>query len=258
VSPGLDPIVTAAVCLFGSLVPLAALAYAVRRRRVAVIVLALFTALGVNVIFAAYALPSAAATNNSSTFWMSGLNGTTFGCAGASDMYQTAPTTDANGNPYLFSSASSYTYCSDTFAAAQSLNAGAITANFYVANSNSTKDCTLQGDLLWWHAATSTSSTLYSSGTQTVLIPRNHAAAALYTWTWNTSAAAFANGDRLHFTISTFSGVCTSTAYDTQYGASNFASNIVVATIVPEAVAPLALLAPVVPLAMRRWWRRRR
>jgi len=239
----------------GMWLPIAMVLYALVRHRIAVVLLAFCVGVSVNVIFVAHAVPANAATTNTSDFYMSGLNGNTFGCTGVKDMYQTGPADSANGSVYSGGAGVSQTFCSDIFSSAQSLSAGTTVANMYFANSSGTKDCNVMGELFWFHASNSTTTSL---GSGTTTIPHNNAAAIDFTWSWATSAvAAFADGDRLEYTL-TFTSAwsnCSSTAYDAYY--VGFASRITVATIVPETVAGLLLLAPALPLATY-WWKRRR
>jgi hypothetical protein len=77
----------------------------------------------------------------------------------------------------------------------------------------------------------------------------------LYTDSFTTSAETFNLGDRLSLDITApnDSTNCSATLW---YDASTTASKLTVATLVPEGVAGLMLLAPALPLALR-WWRRR-
>jgi hypothetical protein len=72
----------------------------------------------------------------------------------------------------------------------------------------------------------------------------------------STSAATFATGDRLVFelTVPNDSANC---AVRLSYDEATVPSKLTVATIVPEGVAGLLLLAPALPFGAR-WWKRRR
>ena len=239
--------------VFGLWLSLGVLVYAVRRQRVAVVALAFCLGLTVNVVFIANAAPANAAADNTTDFYMTGAS--TFGCSGVKNMPQTPPPDSSGGVVYPGGAGVSNTFCSDTFSSAQSLSAGTTVANMYFANSSGTKDCVVQGELFWFHASNSTTTSL---GSGTTTIPHNNAAAIDFTWSWATSAvAAFANGDRLEYTLTyTSSGTnCSNTAYDAYY--VGFASRITVAMIVPEHVAGLLPLALALPPAAR-WWKRRR
>jgi hypothetical protein len=239
--------------IFGLWVPLALMLYAVRRRRVAVLALAFCVGLSVNVVFLAHAVPANAAADNTTDFYMTGAN--TYGCSGVKNMPQTAPPDNSGGVVYAGGSGVSNTFCSDTFSSSQSLSAGTTVANMYFANSSGTKDCNVLGELFWFHNSNSTTTSLGSGATT---IPHNNAAAIDFSWSWPTSAvAAFADGDRLEYTLTyTSSGTnCNNTAYDAYY--VGFASRITVATIVPEGVVGLLPLAASLPFAAR-WWKRRR
>ncbi|HEV8656754.1 MAG TPA: hypothetical protein VGR85_14700 [Candidatus Limnocylindria bacterium] len=237
--------------VFGVWIPLAVLIYALHRRRIAVLVLAFCVGLSVNVVFLANAVPANAAADNSSTFYWT--LGSGFGCTpGIHDAGQTNVNDGATGPG---SAGRTYTDCSDTFASGQSLQAGTTIANLNFWNTSGTKDCTINAELQHWHASSSTVTSLGTSGTITV--PANTNTLTAFNWSWSTSAATFADGDRLYF-LMTFTGSgsnCNNTtlSYTTLANPTYFT----VATVVPEHVAGLLLLAPALPLAVR-WWQRRR
>src|SRR2546426_12535429 len=252
-NPAVPPIALAGAFILGLWIPLGVLLYAVRRQRVAVVALAFCLGLTVNVAFLANAVPANAAADNTTDFYMTGAS--TFGCSGVKNMPQAPPPDSSGGVVYSGGAGVSNTFCSDTFSSAQSLSAGTTVANMYFANSSGTKDCVVQGELFWFHASNSTTTSL---GSGTTTIPHNNAAAIDFTWSWATSAVgAFANGDRLEYTLTyTSAGTnCSNTAYDAYY--VGFASRITVAMIVPEHVAGLLPLALALPSAAR-WWKRRR
>ena len=239
--------------VFGVWVPLGVLLYAIRRRRVAAIVLAFCVGLSVNVIFLSNAIPADAATNNTSDFFIT--SGSSFGCGGTvRDLPQTNSGSTRAGFPG--GAGVSYTFCSDTFDSGQSLAAGTTTADITLSNSNATKDCSVSGELLWWHTATSTSTTLGTPGATTV--PANTNTYTTFSWSWATSGVSpFADGDGLRFifTFTSSGSNCNNTSLWGTILAQP--SKITVATIVPEGVAGLLLLAPALPLGAR-WWKRRR
>src|SRR5439155_10814248 len=120
------------------------LLYAIRRRRFAVVALAFSLGLTVNVVFLANAVPANAAADNSSDFYLGGVQ-QTFACGGTiRDMSQTAPT-GGGGFTRPGGAGTAYTWCSDAFASSQSLNAGTTTANLYFSNTSASKDCAIQG-----------------------------------------------------------------------------------------------------------------
>jgi hypothetical protein len=237
--------------VFGVWVPLAVLLYAIRRQRVATVVLAFCVGLSVNVVFLANAVPANAAATNSSTFYWT--LGSGFGCTpGIHNAVQTNANDGATGpgGPGV-----TYTDCSDTFSSSQSLAAGTTTANLSFWNSSASKDCTVVGELQWWHASSSTASSLGTSST--ITIPANTNTITTFNWSWATAAATFANGDRLYF-LMTFTGSgsnCNNTAL--VYTTLAQPSYYTVATIVPENVLGLLLLGPALPFAIRRWKGRR-
>jgi hypothetical protein len=237
--------------VFGLWLPLALLLYAIRGQRVAVVVLAFCLGLSVNVAFLANAVPANAAADNSGTFYWT--LGSGFGCtSGTHDAKQTNVNDGATGPG---SAGRTYTDCSDTFASSQSLQAGTTVANLNFWNTSASKDCTINAELQHYHAASSTVTSLGTSGTITV--PANTNTLTAFNWSWSTSAATFADSDRLYF-LMTFTGSgsnCNNTtlSYTTLANPTYFT----LATIVPEYVAGLLPLALAVPLAAR-WWKRRR
>jgi ABC-type transport system involved in multi-copper enzyme maturation permease subunit len=249
-TPG-SPAAVGSAFVFGLWVPLAVLLYAIRRRRIAVVALAFCLGLSVNVVFLANAVPANAAANNSSTFYWT--LGSGFGCtAGTHDAPQTNLNDGATGPG---SAGRTYTDCSDTFSSGQSLQAGTTVANLNFWNTSASKDCTINAELQHYHAASATVTSLGTSGTITVLANTNTLTA--FNWSWSTSAATFAGGDRLYF-LMTFTGAgsnCNNTtlSYTTLANPTYFT----VAMIVPEHVAGLLPLALALPLAAR-WWKRRR
>jgi hypothetical protein len=250
-SDQISPVALVPAFVFGVWVPLAVLLYAIRRQRLATVVLAFCVGLSVNVVFLADAVPANAATDNTADFFLT--QGSGFGCGGTvRDMTQT----NSGAGPFSFSGGAgvAYTFCSDTFASAQSLNAGTTVASPNLTNSSGTKDCDVSGELLWWHASTSTTTSLGTPGTG--IVPANTNAYTVITWSWATSGVSFADGDRLRF-IFTFTGTgsnCNNTVLWSTTPANP--SKITVATIVPEGVVGLLLLAPALPVGVR--WRKRR
>ena len=235
--------------------PVAMLVYAFAHRRVGVIVLALCLGLSVNVVYVANAVPANAAASNTNQFWFNNCCTQTFACpSGIWDLLQSSAGLTSNTSR-VGGTGVSYTYCSDTFTSSQSLQANTTTANLYMANGSSTKTCDFTGELLWYQAASSTTTSLGLSATQT--IPTNTSANAPMSFSWATTAvASFADGDRLYFTV-TFTSTgpnCNNSALTTGVIAP---SNFVTATIVSEVVIGFLLLAPALPLAAR-WWKRRR
>jgi len=171
---------------FGSLVPLAMLVYAVHRQRVAVVVLAFAVGLSINVVFLANAVPANAAADNTSQFWFNNCCTQTFACpSGIWDLLQSSAGLTSN-SARLGGAGVSYTYCSDTFSSSQSLQANTTTANFYMTNGSSSKTCDFTGELLCYHGASSTTTSLGLSPTQT--LATNTPAGSLVSFSWATSA----------------------------------------------------------------------
>jgi hypothetical protein len=255
VAAGADPMVppTALVPAFvlGLWVPLAVLLYAVRRQRVAVVALAFCLGLTVNIAFLANAVPANAAASNSSTFYWT--LGSGFGCTpGTHDARQTN-LNDGSSGPG--SAGVTYTDCSDIFSSAQSLAAGTTTANLNFWNTSASKDCTITAELQHYQAASSTASTLGVSGT--ITIPANTNTVTTFNWSWATSAATFADGDRLYFMLHWTGTGSNCNSSGTQYTTLAQPAYFTTATIVPETIVGLLLLAPALPFAAR-WWKRRR
>ena len=250
-----NPLVTASTLLpafiFGVGLPLAVLLYAVRRQRVAVVALAFCLGLTVNVAFLANAVPANAAASNSSTFYWT--LGSGFGCTPG---IHNAPQTNVNdGSTGPGSAGATYTDCSDTFSSDQSLAAGTTTANLSFWNTSASKDCTITGELQHYHAASSTASSLGVSGT--ITIPANTNTVTTFNWSWATSAATFADGDRLYFMLHWTGTGSNCNSSGTQYTTLAQPAYFTLATIVPENVLGLLLLAPALPIGAR-WWKRRR
>jgi hypothetical protein len=246
-----DPAILVPAFVFGLWIPLAVLLYAIRRQRVAVVALAFCLGLTVNVGFLANAVPANAAADNSTTFYLT--LGSGFGCTPG---IHNAPQTNVNdGATGPGSAGRTYTDCSDTFSSGQSVQAGTTIANLNFWNTSASKDCTINAELQHYHAASSTVTSLGTSGTITV--PANTNTLTAFNWSWSTSAATFADGDRLYF-LMTFTGSgsnCNNTtlSYTTLANPTYFT----LATIVPEYIAGLFPLALALPFAAR-WWKRRR
>jgi len=246
-----DPAILVPAFVFGLWIPLAVLLYAIRRQRVAVVALAFCLGLTVNVGFLANAVPANAAADNSTTFYLT--LGSGFGCTPG---IHNAPQTNVNdGATGPGSAGRTYTDCSDTFSSGQSVQAGTTIANLNFWNTSASKDCTINGELQHYHAASSTVTSLGTSGTITV--PANTNTLTAFNWSWSTSAATFADGDRLYF-LMTFTGSgsnCNNTtlSYTTLANPTYFT----LATIVPEYIAGLFPLALALPFAARSWKRRR-
>jgi hypothetical protein len=246
----MSPLELVLLFVFGAWVPLGVLVYAIRRRRVGAIVLAFCVGLSVNVAFLANAVPAKAASGNTSLFYLYGPNSS---ACGNSPMGQT--NADTGPASYPGGAGINYFWCSDTFASSQSLSAGTIQAEVSLTNSSGTKDCLYYGELFWWHAATSTSTSIGQSSLQT--LPNSTNTITTFTWSWSTSAVTFADGDMLRFLYrfhSSASNCTSSTAWSTTLAQP---AKITVAMIVSESVAGLLLLAPGVPLGAR-WWKRKR
>jgi hypothetical protein len=242
--------------LVGTMLPLAILALGWLRlhRRVTAIVLAFSLGLGTNVVYLAHAVPADAAAGNTSDFFLT--LGSGYGCAG-SPVIRDMPQTNINDGASMPGAAGrQYPWCSDTFASTQSLGAGTTVASIQGWNTSASKDCTVSGELLWWHFASDTLTSLGTPGT--TIFPRNTSTVTLFTWSWPTSAvAAFATGDRLRFIFTFVSGGSNCNNAGIQATMLANPSKITTATIVPEGVAGLLLLAPMLPFAAR-WWKRRR
>jgi hypothetical protein len=255
VAAGADPMVPPAALVpafvLGLWVPLAMLLYAVRRQRVAVVALAFCLGLTVNVAFLANAVPANAAASNSSTFYWT--LGSGFGCTpGTHDAKQTNVNDGASGPG---SAGVTFTDCSDTFSSGQSLAAGTTTANLSFWNTSASKDCTITGELQHYQAASSTATSLGVSGT--ITIPANTNTVTTFNWSWATSAATFADGDRLYFMLHWTGTGSNCNSSGTQYTTLAQPAYFTTATIVPETIVGLLLLAPTLPF-VARWWKRRR
>lgn len=254
---GADPMVPPAALVpafvFGLWLPFAVLLYAVRRQRVAAVALAFCLGLSVNVAFLANAVPANAAvdTSNSTFYWTLGSG---FGCTpGTHDAKQTNVNDGSTGPG---SAGVTYTDCSDTFSSGQSLAAGTTTANLNFWNTSASKDCTVTTELQWWHSSSSTVTSLGTS--QTITIPANTNTITTFNWSWATAAvAAFADSDRLYFLLHWTGTGANCNSSGTQYTTLANPAYFSIATLVPESVAGVLILAPGIPLAAR-WWKRRR
>jgi cellulose synthase/poly-beta-1,6-N-acetylglucosamine synthase-like glycosyltransferase len=238
--------------LLGTAVPLALLVlgwWRLRRAAAAILVLAL--GLSVNVAFLANAVPADAAAGTSSDFYLSDGQ-TALGCAGAYDMYQTAPTGTGSFS-YPGGSGVTDTFCSDTFATGMALGAGTTVANLYMWNNSASKTCNISFALLWYHASTGTTTSLGTGSTS--LAART--STQLVTTSFATLAATFLANDRVHFTVTfTSSGAnCSNAGFAA--GTATYPSRITSATIVPEATVGFVLLAPALPVLIGAWRSRR-
>ena len=238
----------------GCVLPLGVVAFALRRRRAASLLLAFAVGLSVNVVYLANAVPANAAANNTNQFWFNNCCTQTFACpSGIWDLLQ-SPAGLTSNTARTGGAAVSYTYCSDTFSSSQSLQANTTTANFYVTNSSSSKICDFTGELLWYHAASSTTTSLGMSATQT--LATNTPPGSQMSFNWATSAvSSFADADRLYFTL-TFTSAGSNCSNSQLNTGINYPSNFTTATIVSEVVVGFLLVAPAIPLAMR--WRKLR
>src|SRR2546428_3052364 len=96
-------------------------------------------------------------------------------------------------------------------------------------------------------------SALIGSATAAITSP---ATATLVSTSFATSAVTFATGDFLQLDIYAPNDTVNCTS-NLSYDAASTASKLTVATIVPEGMLGLLLLAPALPLGLR-WWKRRR
>src|SRR5207244_625485 len=131
--------------------------------RVTAALLAFALGLSVNVVFLANAVPADASAGTSSTFYLSDAK-TTFACAGAYDMYQTAPTA-AGSFSFPGGAGVKDTFCSDTFTTGMALGAGTTSNSVYMWNNSTSKTCNVSFALLWYHAATATTTSLGTGST---------------------------------------------------------------------------------------------
>lgn len=226
--------------IFGTIVPLAIVGYGWFRlhRRVAVCVLAAAIGLSANVVFLANTIPANAAAGNGSTFYF--RNSTTFGCTDL-DMTQSAPTSLTATIDVGFKNASK-TFCSDTFASAQSIATGTVVVTTYWYNSNNSS-CSLTVRLLLNGT---------SIGTAVTSITKQLTPTA-FTTNIAVTGFTFADGDRLGLRLT---GANTNACRDSDLYFDSTAndSRMVTTTIVPEAVLGLLLVAPILPVAIRRGW----
>jgi len=143
------------VLAIGVVLPLVAVGFGARHRRSATVVLAFAVGLCVNVVYLANGAPANAASDNTSDFYLYGPNSS---ACGNSPMGQT--NADTGPASYPGGAGVNYFWCSDTFTSSQSVSAGTIQANVSLTNTSGTKDCLNYGELFWWHAATSTSTSI--------------------------------------------------------------------------------------------------
>ncbi|OLD51797.1 MAG: hypothetical protein AUI58_05925 [Chloroflexi bacterium 13_1_40CM_2_70_6] len=249
-----EPTDYAVPAVLGTAVPLALLVFGWLRlrRRLTAALLAFALGLSVNVVFLANAVPADASAGTSSTFYLSDAK-TTFACAGAYDMYQTAPTA-AGSFSFPGGAGVKDTFCSDTFTTGMALGAGTTSTSVYMWNNSTSKTCNVSFALLWYHAATATTTSLGTGSTS--LAPNTPVTPIAVTFA--SLAATFVTNDRLQFSV-TFTSPgnnCNNSFFSA--GTSTFPSRFVTATIVPEGVAGLLLLAPMLPLGIRVWKSRRR
>ncbi len=161
---------------------------------------------------------------------------------------------------YFINASATFTTPTDLTAAGASTGTNATIANFYgfqpTASLVSAKTSTSSVS----GAAVNTLHTLkpaagafatLGSGSASVTAPSS--TGLVSTGGFSTSAATFASGDLLQLDI-TAGGDCSATL---SFDAATVESKLTVATIVPEGVAGLLLLAPALPLGAR-WWKRRR
>jgi hypothetical protein len=118
-------------------------------------------------------------------------------------------------------------------------------------NRTTTSSAGGSADMVMLTLRPATPATTLGSGSVTINLPSGTTLAS--TGSFSTSAATFATGDQLELDLVASSACAGSLSYD---GASE-PSKLTVATIVPEGVAGLVLLAPILPVGLR-WWKRRR
>ena len=226
--------------VLGTLVPLGTVLYGWFRlhRRVAVCVLAAVVGLSSNVVFLAATVPADATAGTTSTFYF--RNSTTFGCTDK-DMIQSAPTSPTASTLANWKAVAK-TFCSDTFTATMSIATGTVVVTSWWTNTNNSA-CSMTFQLLL--NATSLASAVTSITKQTT--PTS------FTTNLSITGFTFADGDRLNLKLT---GANTNGCRDStlHYDGTSQASNMVTTTIVPEAMLALLLLAPVLPVAIRRRW----
>ncbi|OLC11547.1 MAG: hypothetical protein AUH44_02300 [Chloroflexi bacterium 13_1_40CM_68_15] len=249
-----EPTDYAVPAVLGTAVPLALLVFGWLRlrRRLTAALFAFALGLSVNVVFLANAVPADASAGTSSTFYLSDAK-TTFACTGAYDMYQTAPTA-AGSFSFPGGAGVKDTFCSETFTTGMALGAGTTSTSVYMWNNSASKTCNVSFALLWYHAATATTTSLGTGSTN--LAPNTPVTPIAVTFA--SLAATFVANDRLQFSV-TFTSPgngCNNSFFSA--GTSTFPSRFATATIVPEGVAGLLLLAPMLPLGIRVWKSRRR
>jgi len=134
------------------------------------------------------------------------------------------------------------------------LGAGTTSTSVYMWNNSTSKTCNVSFALLWYHAATATTTSLGTGSTS--LAPNTPVTPIAVTFA--SLAATFVTNDRLQFSVTFTSpgNTCNNSFFSA--GTSTFPSRFVTATIVPEGVAGLLLLAPMLPLGIRVWKSRRR
>lgn len=228
--------------IFGTLIPLAVVGYGWFRlhRRVAVCVLAAAIGLSANVVFLANAVPANATAGLTSTFYF--RNSTTFGCADL-DMIQSAPTSGTDSTLGTWRNVSR-TFCSDTFTSTMSIGTGTVVVTSWWTNTSGGVTCTITFDL-------QRNST--SLGTTTLVIPKKTNSATSFTSNIGVTGFTFADGDRLNL-VATGANTASCDNATLYYDSTTHDSNMVTTTIVPEAILGLLLVAPILPVAIRRGW----
>ncbi|MDE3111880.1 MAG: glycosyltransferase [Chloroflexota bacterium] len=111
--------------------------------------------------------------------------------------------------------------------------------------------CSLTAQLFWDQGGTGSTLSSLGTGTLTSYSPSN---VTQISTTFSTSGVTqFADGDRLDLQVSAPVDPANCNV-QMSYDGTSLQSDLVTATIVPEAVAGLFLVAPVLPLAIRRRW----
>jgi hypothetical protein len=204
-----------------------------------VCVLAAVVGLSSNVVFLAGTVPASATAGLSSTFWFKPTTG--FACTDL-DMDQTAPTGGTDSIVLGGDGRPPHTFCSDTFASNMSIATGTVFSYQWWKNSSSFA-CKITSKLYL-------NTTLL--GSKLVTIPKNSPTYSQYTFDIAITGFTFADGDRLKLELNWSGAQCFGT--DLAYNSTTHPSRMVATTIVPDGMLALLLLAPVLPIAVRRRW----
>ncbi len=125
--------------VFGLWIPMAVLLFAIRRQRIATVVLAFCVGLSVNILFLAHATPAAAVTDNSGVFTFQSTTPASAYGAGYQNMVQhyTPSSGTATTCPPAAGANWMCTFNSDSYSAGQSIPSGSTAqADLYLENTN--------------------------------------------------------------------------------------------------------------------------